>query len=73
MVAVATGNDGYKALVSLGEIDPGFGNKAALVAYAINGELLGTSGMARLVVPGEIKQSRSVSNLASIEVLTAAP
>ena len=73
MVAVATGNDGYKALVSLGEIDPGFGNKAALVAYAINGEVLGTSGMARLVVPGELKQSRSVSNLASIEVLTAAP
>lgn len=73
MVAVATGSDGYKALVSLGELDPGFGNKAALVAYAINGEGLGANGMARLVVPGEVKQGRSVSNLTSIEVITAAP
>ncbi|KRC27831.1 molybdopterin-binding oxidoreductase [Acidovorax sp. Root217] len=73
MVAVATGSDGYKALVSLGEIDPGFGNKAALVAYAINGEGLGANGVARLIVPGEVKQGRSVSNLVSIEVITAAP
>ncbi len=73
MVAVATGSDGYKALVSLGEIDPGFGNKSALVAYAINGEGLGANGMARLVVPGEVKQSRSVSSLTSIEVIIAAP
>lgn len=73
MVAVATGSDGYKALVSLGEIDPGFGNKAALVAYAINGEGLGANGVARLIVPGEVKQGRSVSNLVSIEVIMAAP
>lgn len=73
MVAVATGSDGYKALVSLGEIDPGFGNKAALVAYAANGEGLGANGVARLIVPGEVKQSRSVSNLTHIEVITAAP
>ncbi len=73
MVAVATGSDGYKALVSLGEIDPGFGNKSALVAYAINGEGLGANGVARLIVPGEVKQGRSVSNLVSIEVITAAP
>ncbi len=69
--AVATGSDGYKAALSLGEIDPGFGNKAALVAYAANGTGLGTNGVARLIVPGEVKQGRSVSNLVSIEVFAA--
>ena len=71
MYAVATGSDGYRALLSLGEIDPGFGNKTALIAYASNGAGLGANGVARLVVPGEVKQSRSVSNLVSIEVFAA--
>lgn len=68
MVAVATGSDGYRALVSLGEIDPGFGNNGTIVAYEVNGAALGSNGMARLVVPGEVKQGRSVSNLIAIEV-----
>lgn len=71
MYAVATGSDGYKALVSLGEIDPGFGNRGALVAYAIGGAGLGNNGVARLVVAGDTKLGRSVSNLSSIEVFTA--
>ncbi|MDQ7999343.1 MAG: molybdopterin-dependent oxidoreductase [Pseudomonadota bacterium] len=68
MVAVATGSDGYRALVSLGEIEPGFGNNGTIVAYEVNGAALGSNGMARLVVPGEVKQGRSVSNLIAIEV-----
>lgn len=71
MYAVATGSDGYKALVSLGEIDPGFGNRGALVAYSVNGAPLGANGVARLVVAGDTKLGRSVSNLAAIEVFTA--
>ncbi|WP_077001549.1 molybdopterin-binding oxidoreductase [Variovorax sp. KK3] len=71
MYAVATGSDGYRALVSLGEIDPGFGNNGAMVAYEINGAGLGANGMARLVIPGEVKQGRLVSNLIAIEVLAA--
>lgn len=72
MYAVATGSDGYKALVALGEIDPGFGNRQVLVAYSANGAALGTNGAFRLVVPGDIKLGRSVSNLVSVEVFTAA-
>jgi len=69
MYAVATGSDGYRAAVSLGEIDPGFGNKEALIAYDMNSSGgLGDNGVARLVVPGEVKQGRSVSNLIAIEV-----
>lgn len=71
MYAVATGSDGYRATVSLGEIDPGFGNKAALVAYELNGAPLGARGVARLVLPGDLKASRSVSNLVAIEVFAA--
>lgn len=71
MYAVATGSDGYRATVSLGEIDPGFGNKPALVAYELNGAPLGAKGVARLVVPGDAKASRSVSNLVAIEVFAA--
>ncbi len=72
MYAVATGSDGYKALVSLGEIDPGFGNRTALIAYSVNGSLLDRNGVARLVVPGDAKLGRSVSNLVSLEVFAAA-
>jgi hypothetical protein len=71
MYAVATGSDGYRATVSLGEIDPAFGNKAALVAYEVNGADLAANGIARLVVPEEVKQGRSVSNLIAIEVFAA--
>jgi DMSO/TMAO reductase YedYZ molybdopterin-dependent catalytic subunit len=72
MYAVATGSDGYRAAVSLGEIDPGFGNKTALIAYEVNAVPLGANGVARLVMPGEVKQGRSVSNLIAIEVFAAA-
>lgn len=72
MYAVATGSDGYKALVSLGEIDPNFGNKPALVAYSADGVALERNGVARLVMPADARQGRSVSNLVSIEVLSAA-
>ena len=73
MYVVATGSDGYRAAVSLAEMDPGFGNKAALIAYEMNHAALGGYGMARLVLPGDVKQGRSVSNLIALEVFTANP
>jgi hypothetical protein len=73
MYAVVTGSDGYRAVVSLAEIDPEFGNRPALIAYSVNGVPLGRNGMARLVMPGDLKMGRSVARLSSIEILTAAP
>ena len=70
MYAVVTGSDGYRAALSLGEIDPNFGGKAAMIAYEVNGVDLGANGFARLVVPGEVKQGRSVSNVIAIEVFS---
>lgn len=68
MYVVATGSDGYRAVLSMAEIDPGLGGKTALVAYGVDGKPLDRNGMARLIVPADAKATRSVSNLASIEV-----
>lgn len=66
---VATGSDGYKAVVALGEILPWLRTgKPYLVAYKADGHLLQDNGFARLVVPGDIHGGRYVSNLIGIEV-----
>ena len=68
----ATGSDGYRALISLGEIDPAFGNQADLVAYADTEGQLGAGGSAgavRLVVPGDHAGGRYVSNLVDLRVI----
>ena len=69
---VATGSDGYKTLISMGEIDPAFGNQPDIVAYAADGQPLGANGFARLVLPGDAKAGRWVSNLVDLQVFSAA-
>ncbi len=69
---VATGSDGYHALISLGEIDPAFGNQPDLVAYADTSGRLGaggSEGAMRLVVPGDHAGGRYVSNLVDLRVV----
>ena len=69
---VATGSDGYRALISLGEINPAFGNQPDLVAYANTEGQLGPGGSAgamRLVVPGDHAGGRYVSNLVDLRVV----
>ncbi|HSZ91915.1 MAG TPA: hypothetical protein VK822_21365 [Acetobacteraceae bacterium] len=71
---VATGSDGYRAFISLGEIDPAFGNQPDLVAYADTGGQLGPGGQdgaLRLIVPGDVAGGRYVSNLTSLQVIDA--
>ena len=68
---IATGSDGYKAVFSLGEIDPVFGNQPVLVAYADTAGQLGvqgSDGLARVVVPGDLAGGRYVSDLVSLQV-----
>ena len=65
MYVVATGSDGYKAAFSLGELNPAFGNEPDLIAFQQNGQALGSTGFARLVVPDDVKAGRWVSNLVS--------
>ena len=69
---VATGSDGYRALISLGEINPAFGNQPDLVAYADTEGQLGPGGSAgamRLIVPGDHAGGRYVSNLVDLQVI----
>ncbi|EJE50454.1 sulfite oxidase-like oxidoreductase [Acidovorax sp. CF316] len=72
MYLVATGADGYQALVSLAEMSPDLGGKRVLIAYRMDGQPL-ARGLARLVVVGDGKAGRSVSALEAIEVFAAAP
>jgi Oxidoreductase molybdopterin binding domain len=70
---LATGTDGYEVTLSLGEIDPAFGNQPDIIAFEENGQPITTDGFARLIVPNDVKAGRWVSNLDSLEVLDAVP
>ena len=69
---VLTGTDGYESVVSLGEIDPQFGDQPDILAYGENGGDLGSNGFAQLVVPGDTYGGRYVFNIESIQVLYSA-
>jgi hypothetical protein len=68
---VAVGSDGYQAIFSGGEINPRFGGKSStpdMVAYADTSGPLTTTGFARMVVPGDSRGGRYVSNLVELSV-----
>jgi molybdate transport system substrate-binding protein len=71
MFVVATGGDGYQAIIAYGELDPNFGNQPILVVYEQDGKALTDTGPVRLVVPGDKHGGRYVSNLLSLEVRRA--
>ncbi len=66
-VLQVTGKDGYRIMLSVGEIDPNFGHAPMLVAYARNGVPLAGDAL-RLVVPGDRHGARSVRDLVHIEI-----
>jgi hypothetical protein len=66
---VATGSDGYKAVVALGEVDPSFHPGEVLVADTMDGKPLDAhSGPFKLVVTEDKRPARSVRNLVLIEL-----
>lgn len=72
---VATGTDGYSAVLSLAEIDPDFraGQVAeqVIVADSRDGKPLGKSGPYQLIVPDDKRPARWVHNLNFIAVQQA--
>lgn len=68
---VATGSDGYKSVVALGEVDPEFHPGTVLVADTLDGKPLDKAGPFRLVVTEDKRPARSVRNLVRIELRTA--
>ena len=65
---VATGSDGYQAVIAWGEVDPEFGNQPILVAFEKDGTALDAP---QLVVPSDPRDGRYVSGLVSLEVRDA--
>ena len=71
---VATGSDGYAAVLAFGEVDPSFHPGEVLVADIMDGKPLDAhSGPFKLVVTEDKRPARSVRNLVSIELKMAAP
>jgi hypothetical protein len=69
---VATGSDGYKALLALAEVDPEFHPGEVLVTDQLDGKPLDAKiGPFRLVVTEDKRPARSVHSLVSIEVKAA--
>ena len=62
---LARGQDGYAVALAIGELDPTFEGKQALVAYAEDDHPLPSL---RLVMPGDRRGGRSVHDLAGLEV-----
>ena len=66
---VATGSDGYQAVVALAEIDPDFHTGAVIVADTMNGKPLDEhSGPLKLVISNDKRPARWVRNLMRIEL-----
>jgi hypothetical protein len=65
---VVTGRDGYQVVIALGEIDPDFEGKTALIAISRNDAPLPPRDGLRLVVPGDKHGGRAVYDVAHIEL-----
>jgi len=69
---VATGSDGYRTVLALGEIDPAFHPGEVIVAEVMNGKPLDDhSGPMKLVVTEDKRPARSVRNLVKLELKAA--
>jgi hypothetical protein len=69
---IATGSDGYKAVLALAEVDPSFHPGEVLVADEMDGKPLDAhNGPLKLVVTEDKRPARSVRNLVSIELKLA--
>jgi molybdate transport system substrate-binding protein len=69
MFLVASGSDGYQAVVSWAEIDPEYSNQPILVAYQEADQPIADGFV--LVVPGDGRGSRYVKGLVSLSVRDA--
>jgi hypothetical protein len=69
---VATGSDGYVAVIALAEADPSFHSGEVIVADTMNGQPLDAkSGPFKMVVTEDKRPARWVRNLVSIELKSA--
>jgi hypothetical protein len=65
---VAANAKGQTALVTRGEIDPGFGNRQAILSISEDGHFLSALGGPRLIVPGDATSGRAIRNVNQVTV-----
>ena len=65
---VASNAKGQTALMTRGEIDPGFGNRQAILSISEDGHFLSASGGPRLIVPGDATSGRAIKNVNQVTV-----
>lgn len=70
-IIIVTGCDGYQSVFGAGEVDPFFGDNQIMLAYAVNGQSLGSEGLAQIVAPGDKAGGRFVFIIDKIEVKDA--
>jgi hypothetical protein len=63
-----TGNDGYTAILAMGELSPAFENKQVIVAERMDGQKLGIDHL-RVVVASDKHGGRSVRDLVRIQIM----
>jgi hypothetical protein len=69
---IATGSDGYKAVLALAEVEPDFHPGDVIVADTLDGNPIDPkTGPFRLVVSDDKRPARSVRNLVSVELKAA--
>jgi DMSO/TMAO reductase YedYZ molybdopterin-dependent catalytic subunit len=67
---LASAQDGYQVLFSLGELDPAFIDNEILLADTANGKpLFGAQGRFRLVAPKDKPGARSIRMLTKLEIV----
>jgi DMSO/TMAO reductase YedYZ molybdopterin-dependent catalytic subunit len=64
-VIIARGTDGYGVAIAIGEIEPKFEGKQAIVAYQKDGIALPSL---RLIIPGDAHAGRDVRDLSELTV-----
>jgi hypothetical protein len=72
LIVIVTGRDGYAATFSLAELLPQFGNHAAWLEVAEDGNALSDRDLPMdLVVPDDVKPGRWVHGIGTITILNA--
>jgi hypothetical protein len=71
LYVVAEGSDGYQVVYSIGEITPDVHDGDVIVADALDGKPIASSGPLQLIATGEKRPARWVRNLVSIRVMAA--
>ena len=66
---VAEGSDGYKAVYSVAEVTPAAHDATVIVADALDGKALQTTGPLELIASGDKHPARWVRNLVAVRVL----